>query len=119
MWEMKQVIIARNDLNMSPAKLSVQVAHASFSVIYNNLDRKEEIEKWFDEGLQQKKVVLSGTLKTITKMEKRAIDAGIPYFIVKDAGRTELEPNTTTAIGFFPMIDAEIDKITGNCQLFK
>jgi PTH2 family peptidyl-tRNA hydrolase len=41
----------------------------------------------------------------------------IPYFIVKDAGLTQLSPGTTTAVGIGPDLSGEIDKITGDLKL--
>lgn len=42
---MRQVIIARKDLNMSPGKLAAQCCHASLSFItYPNWNRKSVIQ---------------------------------------------------------------------------
>jgi len=37
---MRQIIIARKDLNMSPGKLAAQVAHASWAFLSNQIRNK-------------------------------------------------------------------------------
>lgn len=54
MWEFKQVIVIPEDVEMSPGKLGVQVAHASITPILKNLDRLDDIKDWLDYGKQQK-----------------------------------------------------------------
>ncbi len=73
-------------------------------------------KNWKNSG--QKKVVLKipnmDQLKTILiKLESKKI----PYFIVSDAGLTQLTPGTTTAVGIGPVLSTEIDKITGDLKL--
>ena len=41
---MRQIIIARKDLNMSAGKLAAQVAHASFALISNQIRSTPVIE---------------------------------------------------------------------------
>ena len=38
----------------------------------------------------------------------------MPHKLVEDAGRTELEPGTQTALGIGPARPAEIDTVTGD-----
>lgn len=118
MFEYKQVIVVRTDLNMSIGKLAGQVAHASISVIINNLDKKEIINKWFNAGKEQKKIILKiGSEEKLKNLMKKAEDSGLIYFPIYDAGLTELEPNTLTCIGFFPMKNEEIDPLTKKLTL--
>jgi len=49
----------------------------------------------------------------VRKLEKDKI----PYFLVKDAGLTQLTPGTTTALGIGPVLSTSIDKITGELKL--
>jgi len=49
----------------------------------------------------------------VIKLEKKKI----PYFLVRDAGLTQLSPGTATALGIGPARSREIDEITGDLKL--
>lgn len=126
-WEKKQVIVVRTDVKMSPAKMAVQVAHASVSPIIKNMiygenidDEIEGLMGWYADGLEQKKVVLKvDSEDEIYRLQRKALLAKIGCFVVKDAGLTEVPPNTVTAIGFEPCPNEIIDEITGDLKLFR
>ena len=110
----KQIIIIRNDLGMSTGKRCVQASHASLGA-YKRSDKKI-IKKWESEG--QKKVVLEiGSKEKILDLYKELKKEKIPCFLVEDAGLTELEPGTITALGIGPEREEVLDKITGNLKL--
>jgi PTH2 family peptidyl-tRNA hydrolase len=73
-------------------------------------------KSWKNSG--QKKVVLKiKTMEKLAEIIKKLKSNEIPYFIVKDAGLTQLTPGTTTAVGIGPYLSGEIDKITGDLKL--
>jgi PTH2 family peptidyl-tRNA hydrolase len=110
----KQVIVVRTDLKMSPGKLSTQVAHASLSSVSKS--KKPAAEAWGLEG--SKKVVLkTKDLAELQALHKKAKSAGLPCSLVMDAGRTHLEPGTTTCLAIGPAKEADIDKITKHLKL--
>jgi PTH2 family peptidyl-tRNA hydrolase len=110
----KQVIVLRRDLEISEGKKCVQSAHASLGA-YEKAD-EEIIKKWNSEG--QKKVVLEvDSEKDILELFKKAKKEKIPCFLVKDAGLTEVEPGTITALGLGPEEEEKLDKITGGLRL--
>ena len=43
----------------------------------------------------------------------------LPYFLVRDAGHTELPESTVTCLGVGPDDDDKIDKITHDLKLLK
>jgi len=116
---MRQLIIARKDLNMSPGKLAAQVAHASWAFFSNQIrnkipsliyDRdgnltdkvfmafeldKDIYEQWFM-GVFTKTVCEAKNknqlLKTKTIAEELGMVEGKDFFLIKDACNTELEP---------------------------
>ena len=108
------MIVLRNDLGMSIGKKCVQSCHACLGSYKNT--KKSIIKKWETEG--QKKVVLEVNSKEeLFKLFKKAQKEKIPCFLVEDAGLTELEPGTATALGVGPDKEEKIDKITGNLKL--
>jgi PTH2 family peptidyl-tRNA hydrolase len=111
----KQVIIAREDLNMSPGKLAAQVAHASIAA-YEIAD-KEHIDAWKRAGVT--KVVLGvGSEATIIALYKVATSKYLPTSIVCDEGRTEVSPGTITVVGIGPAPEELINEVTGHLRLY-
>ena len=113
---MRQVIIARKDLNMSPGKLAAQVAHASWAFLSNGirkclpeaqLDRyekkytfklsldKETAEDWFG-GIFTKTICEAKNKNQLLKAKQIAEELGMvegkDFFLIMDACNTELTP---------------------------
>jgi PTH2 family peptidyl-tRNA hydrolase len=115
--EYKQVILIRMDLKMGTGKKCAQSCHASVSASdLVRIQNKSAWKSWKNSG--QKKVVLkiSGMddlIEVVKELEKKKI----LYFLVKDAGLTQLAPGTTTALGIGPALSRELDEITGNLKL--
>lgn len=109
---LKQVIIINNKLDMSVGKTAVQACHASLGAF----ERAQEViqEDWEKQG--QKKVVVRA--ENLGELKNQADDLEIANFLVKDAGLTELESGTITALGLGPDQEEKIDKITGNLMLY-
>jgi len=115
--EYKQVILVRIDLKMGIGKKCVQSCHASVSSSdLVRVQNKTIWKNWKNSG--QKKVVLK--IQNIDQLKELLIkleSSKIPYFVVKDAGLTQLPPGTTTAVGIGPVLSTKIDKITGDLKL--
>lgn|SRR3989338_2202360 len=113
----KQAIVIRNDLGITKGKIAGQVSHASVSAV--EATRKisvETVKSWLNEG--QKKIVLKvaseNELMEYFELCKRA---GIPCELIRDAGHTQLEPNTITCFGAGPWNEEEIDRVLGKLKL--
>ncbi|MDB2223775.1 peptidyl-tRNA hydrolase Pth2 [Halorubrum ezzemoulense] len=112
---MKQAIVARTDIGMGEGKLAAQVAHASLSAYQDASERARK--KWQGEG--QKKVVLKGDSESrLFELADKADREGLPYAIVRDAGHTQLEPGTVTALAVGPARDDSVDRVTGDLSLY-
>lgn len=111
---MKQVIVARRDLDMGTGKLAAQVAHAALSAAEKADDPARR--QWRSGG-QQKVVLRADDERTIHELADRARRAGLPVAVISDAGRTQLEPGTVTAVGIGPAPAGNIDPITGDLSL--
>ncbi len=114
-FKYKQVIIVPKDLKLSKGKLAVQVAHASEKAS-SHTDSKI-LNAWRGEGA--KKAVLKAKSKEeLFEIHEQARNARLPTALIKDAGLTEVEPGTITALAIGPAITSDIDKITGSLPLY-
>lgn len=141
---MRQLIIARKDLNMSGGKLAAQVAHASMAYftrwIADKADLDGHIDAWLPEDILKEWVqgVFTKTvceaknqnqlLKAKTMAEELGLQEGKDFFLIYDACLTELTPEiidengvgrTLTCIGFRPLDDETAWKISKKYQLYK
>ena len=144
---MRQIIIARKDLNMHPGKLAAQVAHASLAFLSNKIRHKGQLDgafvdvylsipkdvydEWFC-GVFTKTVCEAKNrnqlMKAVTIAEELGLQEGTDFFLIKDACLTDLEPEevdengqgrTLTCIGFRPLDDETAWKISKKFQLYK
>lgn len=112
--EYKQVILIRTDLKISRGKIAAQVAHASVESMTRA--NKNLVAAWRKGGM--KKVVLRvSSKKELLDYWHMAKATKLATALIKDAGRTEIEPGTMTCLGIGPDEERKIDKITGNLKI--
>lgn len=135
---MRQLIIARKDLNMNPGKLAAQVAHASIAFMSRQIQsfkvympREDEYKEWFC-GVFTKTICEAKNknqlLKAVAIAEELGLKENVDFFLIKDACLTDLEPEefdengkgyTLTCIGFRPLDDDTAWKISKKYQLYR
>ncbi len=97
-------VVLRTDIHMGKGKFSVQTAHAIVSLLsernlkwdFNN----KSIEIWTVKNEQD----LLGIYRQIEKLK-------INCSLIRDAGKTQLDPGTKTAVGIGPINEAIFEKI--------
>ena len=116
--EYKQVVVVREDLDISEGKRAVQVAHAAVSA---SLEAREHHPKWYKEWLRegQRKVVLRAKkLEHLKALHAKAQALKLPSVLIDDAGLTEVPQGTTTCLGIGPAPENLVDQITGQLPLW-
>jgi peptidyl-tRNA hydrolase len=113
---MKQALIANESLRLPRGKLAAQAAHAALAAFLGaSPERRRE---WIESGMA--KVVLRGeSEEQLLELHDRAREAGLPAYVVRDAGRTVVEPGTITFVGIGPAEAREIDPITQDLKLVR
>ncbi|MFP4590492.1 MAG: peptidyl-tRNA hydrolase Pth2 [Halobacteriales archaeon] len=112
---MKQVIVARGDLEMGAGKLAAQVAHGAVSAA----DAADPAvrDAWLAAG--QRKVVLRAPNEAaLHDLEAAAVARDHPTALITDAGHTELDPGTVTVLAIGPAPATAIDEVTGTLPLY-
>lgn len=135
----KQVIVMRNDLRnksgekLRKGKLIAQGAHASVGAILYLMDkiygvgceeigrtliyRNSAVKEWLT-GKFTKICVYVETEEALLDLHHRALVANLPCALIEDAGLTEFDKPTNTALSIGPAWDIEIDALTGELPLF-
>jgi PTH2 family peptidyl-tRNA hydrolase len=112
---MKQAIVVRSDLGMGTGKLAAQVAHAALKAV-EHAD-PADVDAWKQEG--QRKVVLKiDGERALFQLREQARNAGLPTGLIRDAGRTQLDPDTPTTVAVGPADNDAVDRITGSLSLY-
>ncbi|AKH97072.1 peptidyl-tRNA hydrolase Pth2 [Halanaeroarchaeum sulfurireducens] len=112
---MKQAIVARSDLGMGEGKLAAQVAHASLKAYEHASDADRRAWK---QGGQKKIVLRVDGERGLYELQEKAKAAGLPTGLIRDAGHTQLDPDTPTAVAIGPADEAAVDRITGDLSLY-
>jgi len=113
-FELKQVIIVRDDLKMPKGKLAAQVAHASVDAVLKS--KKKMIILW--KSLGMKKVCLKvNSLDELLSYVNKAEEAGLITSVITDAGKTVFKQPTTTCAAIGPNSDEKIDSITKELKM--
>lgn len=117
MEEIKQAILVRTDLGMGPGKKCAQACHACLLSAEQAQNQTPGVFKAWKQSGQKKVVLKVPNLENLTALHHMALKMGLPTAIIQDAGLTQLEPGTTTAVGIGPAPAVKIDKICGQLKL--
>ncbi|XP_017960459.1 probable peptidyl-tRNA hydrolase 2 [Drosophila navojoa] len=116
----KLALIVRGDLKMSKGKTAAQCAHAAV-LCYQNASKGSEkqnalLQRWCQMG-QPKIVLRVDNYEQLNGLQQRAQKADIVAALVRDAGRTQVEPGTATVLGLGPAKAADVDKLVADLKL--
>ena len=110
----KQAIVVRSDLKMGKGKIASQSAHACILA----LDKADERDanEWRESGM--KKICLKvASERELIDVFNEAKRAHLPCALVHDAGHTQIEAGTATAVGIGPAKEERVDAVTGKLKL--
>jgi len=121
-----QYFIVRTDIPMSVGKIGAQIAHGAemfvlryslyshlqVSMTEDECNRESLTKEWLSGSFR--KVVLGGKKKDFEK-----IISELNVFLVRDAGLTEVEPNSETVIVTWPMRKSAQPKCLSRLQVLK
>ncbi len=110
---LKQAIIIRTDLGMQKGKIAAQSAHASIEAMGKT--DGATVAEWKMQGM--KKVVLKVQSEKELLELFMAAKRELPCALIKDAGLTQIESGSATAVGIGPAEESKIDKFTKELKL--
>ena len=74
-------------------------------------------DRWAGEFGSAKIVLGVQSEEELLRLAEHAAALKLPFHIVQDAGRTQVEPGTRTVLGIGPAPSALIDQVTGTLSL--
>ena len=111
----KLALVVRADLGMGRGKIAAQVAHAAVAAVLANRGSRD-FAAWLAEG--QPKVVLKvASAEQLAEVVRGAVAAGLPVELIRDAGRTQVDPGTVTCCAVGPADSVGVDALTGALSL--
>lgn len=107
----------RADLNMGRGKIAAQASHASvLATLEAQKHNKIWYDRWFKLGMKKIVVKVNSEDELIDVFQK-AIKAKLPRSLINDAGHTQLEPGTATAVAIGPAPEELVDPLTNALKL--
>jgi PTH2 family peptidyl-tRNA hydrolase len=113
----KQIVVVRTDLQLGKGKIAAQSSHASLGAYKKVLSSHPEIVKAWEREGQEKVVLKVMNDDELIEYFQRAKDKGIPVEMIRDAGRTQIEPGTITCFAAGPWDEKELDEIFSKLKL--
>jgi len=113
--ETKLTLVVRADLGMGRGKIAAQAAHAAVAAALSSAGSRD-FRNWLRDG-QPKVVLRVPGPEQLDEIVAQAGAAGLPVEIIQDAGRTQLEPGTTTCCAVGPAEASRIDAVTAALSL--
>ena len=119
--EVTMYLLVRTDLRMSKGKMCAQAGHATHLVIRAvELSPDEESKnylKTWEEHSYPKIALNIPDEDTLMSVCKSLSEQGVIFTPVVDEGRTEITPNTVTAVGVQPLPRSLTKEILGHLRL--
>lgn len=110
----KMVLVVNQSLQMTKGKVVAQCCHGCLGV-YKKAS-KEALKIWGSQG--QAKITLKGSDEDVLRLvSQQARKANLPYYLVADAGRTQIAAGSITVCAVGPAPASQIDKFTGHLKL--
>jgi len=115
--EYKMVLVVRNDLKMGKGKIGAQCGHASVGAYQKAMDLNPSlVQRWNESGCA--KICVRVESETDLKnLRKGANLRGLNYYLVHDAGRTQIAAGSVTVLAIGPALVQDVDIITSHLKL--
>lgn len=111
------VLVVRNDLKMGKGKIGAQCGHASVGAYQRAMERNPgAVKRWDDSGCAKICVKVESEAE-LMNIRKAANLHGLNYYLVHDAGRTQIAAGSATVLAIGPDLVQSIDQLTGQLRL--
>lgn len=111
------VLVVRNDLKMSKGKIAAQCGHGAVGAYQTAVKRSPQLVRAWDQSGCAKVAVKADSKEQLLAIRKHALALNFNVCLIRDAGRTQVEPNSITVLAIGPARVQELDQVTGHLKL--
>lgn len=115
--QMKMILVVRNDLKMGKGKIAAQCGHAAVGAYEEGLARIPGTVRQWERYGSAKIAVKVESEREMMVIQRQARALGLNTCLIRDAGRTQIEPNSKTVLAVGPGPIELIDQVTGHLKL--
>jgi PTH2 family peptidyl-tRNA hydrolase len=115
--DVKLVLAVRTDLAMGKGKMCAQCAHAAILAFSAAGGAAAPLVRAWAAAGQPKVVVRAESEAALAALAAAAAARGVRTALVRDAGRTQVEPGSPTVLAIGPAAAADVDAVTGALRL--
>lgn len=132
--EVKLTLVVRKDLKMGTGKIAAQCAHAAVAVVEEVIALREQ-QQFQKQALDEQSALwvqwygawrISGCQKialqcpdeeAMLAVAGAARELGLPFYVIRDAGRTQIAAGSKTVVAVGPGPKSFVDQVTGHLKL--
>ncbi|GMI60514.1 hypothetical protein ScalyP_jg9856 [Parmales sp. scaly parma] len=113
----KLVLIVNMSLKMGKGKVCAQCCHAAVGCYKRGRVMKPSGVKWWERTGCAKVAVKCPTENELEEIMAKAKAKGLPYYLVEDAGRTQIAAGSRTVLGLGPAPVSEFEGLSDHLKL--
>lgn len=111
------LLIVRNDLKMGKGKIAAQCGHGSVGAYERAMQHCPNLVRaWNNSGCAKIAVKVESEAELMA-ISRKAKELKFNTCLVRDAGHTQVEPNTKTVLAIGPDEVHKIDQVTSHLRL--
>lgn len=113
----KMIFVVRNDLKMGKGKIAAQCGHAAVGAYQSAVKRQPQVVRAWENSGCAKIAVKCDSKEQLLSLRQQALLRQMNACMIRDAGRTQIEPNSITVLAIGPARVSDLDEITGHLKL--
>lgn len=111
------VLVVRNDLKMGKGKIASQCSHGAVGAYQRAVTRTPRLLRAWENCGCAKIAVRVESEAELMAIKRAAEQKQLNTCLIRDAGRTQIEPNSKTVLALGPASAKDIDVVTGHLKL--
>ncbi|KAL3136929.1 hypothetical protein ABBQ32_006535 [Trebouxia sp. C0010 RCD-2024] len=115
--ELKMILVVNKELGMRAGKVAAQCAHAAVGVVEHVRKHNQPLLRQWEQYGAAKVAVKCPKQAEMMQIKAQAREEGIPFYLVTDAGRTQIAAGSQTVLALGPWAKSRLDKLTGHLGL--